>query len=251
MPDEDLVLQKRFLDLSRRAFSQRRYTYSEFLTLDEQDVLLRIALDKTCAPYELIGGFSGAERRAARFGSAEMCGYTEDVPVICVKIAPVSQKFADTLTHRDFLGALMSLGMRRGVLGDIVLRENAAFLFCLESVAVFIAEELTQVRHTTVKCAIVEDPPALAAAEPEEKNINVASERLDAVTAAVLKLSRGGAQALFKAGKVYVNGRLTENAAYRPEPGDVVTVRGYGRFVFGGVSGQSRKGRLFVTVRVY
>jgi RNA-binding protein YlmH len=251
MQEQDRQAQKRFLDLSRRAFSQRRYTYTDFLTTAEQDVLSRTALDASCAAFELCGGFDGAERKLARFGGEALCGYTEDWPVACARIAPALQKFADTLTHRDFLGALVSLGLRRGVLGDIVLADNTAFVFCLDSVAGFIAGELTQVRHTTVTCAILEEPPALVAREPEEKSVNVASERLDAVAAAVFGLSRSDAQALFKDGKVFVNARLTENASCRPSDGDIVSVRGHGRFVFGGVSGSSRKGRLFVTVRVY
>ena len=251
MQEHDQSVQKRFLDLARRAFSQRRYTYTEFLTLAEQDLLLWTGFGSSSAPFELLGGFPGAERRAARFGSEELCGYTEEEPIACVQISPVSQKFADTLTHRDFLGALMSLGVKRSVMGDIILCENSAYLFCLDTIAGFITEELTQVRHTTIKCTVLDEPPALVTAEPEEKSINVASGRLDAVVAAVFNLSRNDVQSLIKEGKVFANSRLKENASFTPECGDIVSVRGYGRFVFDGVSGTSRKGRLFVTVRVY
>ncbi len=251
MQEQDRQAHQRFLDLSRRAFSQRRYTYTDFLTTAEQDVLSRTALGASSAPFELYGGFDGAERKLARFGGEALCGYTEDWPVACVRVAPAMQKFADALTHRDFLGALVSLGLRRGVLGDIVLDNNTAFVFCMESVAGFITGELSQVRRTTVKCAVLADRPALVTREPEEKSVNVVSERLDAVAAAVFGLSRSEAQALFKDGKVFVNARLTENASRRPSEGDIVSVRGYGRFVFVGVSGSSRKGRLFVTVKVY
>ncbi len=251
MPADDRELQKRFLDLAHRAYSQMRYTYSEFLTLAEQDALLRTSFDANSAPFKLLGGYDGAERRAARFGSEELFGYTDAVPISCVFISPAAPKFADALTHRDFLGALMSLGVRRSVMGDIVLNDNCAYLFCLESVAGFIVDELTQVRHTTVRCTVLEQPPELITAEPEDKSINVASERLDASIAAVFKLSRNEAQSLFKEGKVFVNSRLTENTSFQPGSGDVISVRGYGRFIFMGVSGSSRKGRLFVTVQVY
>ena len=251
MQEQDRLLQKRLLDLSRRAYMRRCYTNTEFLTMAEQDALRRTAFDDNCAPVELFGGFEGAERRVARFGSEQLCGYDDMMPISCVRIAPAAQKFADALTHRDFLGALLSLGVRRGVLGDIVLSENSGHLFCLESIAGFIVEELRQVRRTTVTCTVLEETPELVSAEPEEKSVNVASGRLDGVAAAVFKLSRSDAQALFKEGKVSVNSRLVENTSFQPEHGDVVSVRGYGRFVFEGVSGSSRKGRLYVTVRVY
>lgn len=251
MREQDQQLYKRFLDLSGRAMSQRRWTYTEFLAMAEQDVLLRTRFNTSCAPYELWGGFDGAERQIARFGGEELCGYTEDWPIVCVRAAPASLKFADALTHRDFLGALVGLGVRRGVLGDIVVHENAGYIFCLDTIAGFIAGELHQVRHTTVNCAILSQLPQFVIKEPAEKTVNVASERLDAVVAAVYNLSRSDALALFKEGRVYVNSRLTENASHQPEPGDIISVRGYGRFKFGGAAGQSRKGRLFVTVRVY
>ena len=161
------------------------------------------------------------------------------------------QKFADALTHRDFLGALLSLGVRRGVLGDIILSDNTGYVFCLDTIASLITDELKQVRRTTVKCNVLNEVPVLATAEPEEQSINVASERLDAIVAAVFKLSRSQAQALFKEGKIFVNSRLSENTGFQPSDGDIISVRGLGRFAFSGVSGQSRKGRLFVTVRVY
>ena len=251
MPDDIQQLQKRFSDLAHRAFSQRRYTYTEFLTIAEQDALLRTSFDGGCAPFELSGGYDGAERRVARFGSETLCGYTENWPLVCVWVEPVMQKFADALTHRDFLGALLSLGVRRGVLGDIILSDNTGYVFCLDTIASLITDELKQVRRTTVKCNVLNEVPVLATTEPEEQSINVASERLDAVVAAVFKLSRSQAQTLFKEGKIFVNSRLSENTGFQPSDGDIISVRGLGRFAFSGVSGQSRKGRLFVTVRVY
>jgi RNA-binding protein YlmH len=251
MPDEIQQLKKRFLELAGRAFSQQRYAYSEFLTLAEQDVLLRLKFEAGSAPFTLFGGFDGAERMLAQFGSEALCGYAETPPIHCILIKPLSQKFADALTHRDFLGALMALGVRRSVLGDIVVQENSGYLFCLESISDFIVREFRQVKHTSVKCEIVESLPDLAVREPEARSVNIASERLDTMLAAVYKLSRSESQELIAQGKVYVGGRLTENASYEPSPGDIISVRGFGRFVYEGIAKETRKGRLFVDVRVY
>jgi RNA-binding protein YlmH len=249
--DELELLKKRFVELARRANAQQRWMVSEFLSLAEQDALLTMRFDASSAPVTLAGGYDAAERKLALFGSEELCGYSEEPPIVCLRITPLSQKFADVLTHRDFLGALMALGIRRGVLGDIVLSDNCGYLLCLESISDFILQEFTQVKHTSVKCDVIDALPDVAVKEPDTRSVNVASERLDAMIAAVYKLSRGESQALVGQSKVFVNGRLTENASLEPKPGDIVSVRGFGRFAYTGVAKETKKGRLFVDVKVY
>lgn len=249
--DDNELLKKRFSELAHRAFSQQRWQYSEFLSIAEQEPLRAMRLDAASAPFALTGGFDGAERRLAVFGSEDLCGYAEEPLIRCIRVAPLSQKFADALTHRDFLGALMALGVRRGVLGDIILHENCGYLFCLDSIADFILREFVQVKRTTVKCAVIDGLPDVAVREPETCSVNVASERLDAIVAAVCKLSRGESQALIAQGKVSINGRPTENASLEPKSGDIVSVRGFGRFAYIGIAKETRKGRLFVDVKVY
>lgn len=249
-PDEQLA-KKRFLELSHRAYAQTKYTYTEFLTLAEQDLLHRTGFDLGSAPFSLFGGSDGSERKIAQFGNEELCGYVEEPPIDCISIMPLSQKFADVLTHRDFLGALMALGVRRSVLGDIILHENSGFLFCLDTISDFIVREFTQVKHTSVKCALIGELPDIAVNKPDITSINVASERLDAVIAAVYKMSRGESQALFAQGKVFVNSRMTANTSLQPDTGAVISVRGQGRFIYEGIVKETKKGRLFVSVRIY
>lgn len=251
MPDDIQLLKKRLQELAKRAYSNGRYTYTDFLSLAEQDVLLSLRFEPGSAPVVLCGGFETAERQLAQFGSEELCGYTEVPPIVCVQIEPVSQKFADALTHRDYLGALMALGVRRSVLGDIILHENCGYLFCLDSISGFITEQFTQVKRTTVTCAVLDTVPALVAGEPAQSSVNVASERLDAMVATVYRLSRSESQALIEQGKVFVSGRLTENTSLQPAPGDIISVRGLGRFAYDGVAKETKKGRLFINVRVY
>jgi len=251
MPDDIQQLKNRFYELAHRAFSKKCYAYSEFLTLAEQDTLLSMKFDGNSAPFSLPGGYDGAERKLARFGSEADCGYSENPPIYCISIVPLSQKFADALTHRDFLGALMALGVRRSVLGDIILHENCGYVFCLDSVSDFMIREFTQVKHTTVKCEIVESLPDIALKKPDITSVNVASERLDAVVAAVYKLSRGESQELFKQGKVYVNSRLTEDTSHILNGGSIISVRGFGRFAYEGIAKETKKRRLFVNVRIY
>ncbi len=246
MENESLLI-NRLTELSRRALDRGHWVCSEFLTLAEQDTLLRLRLD---CPFTLWGGLPGSERKVASFGSEELCGYMYEAPITCLRIAPLRQKFADPLTHRDFLGSLMSLGLRREVLGDIEVLENVGTLFCLDSVSGFICDNLTSVRRTSVSCA-PSDPPETLSAPPPVSELVVASERLDAAVAAVFKLSRSQAQELIEKELVFISGRLAKSASADISPGDIISVRHLGRFVYEGVARETKKGRLRVLVRIF
>ncbi len=244
MNDEEQKLMKRFSELARRAEDRQSVVWSDFLTLSEQDTLLKMKLP---APVTLYGGYDMAERRTARFGNPD----TGETPVVCVRVVPVSKKFAEALSHRDVLGALMNLGLRREMLGDIVLDDGEACLFCAAAVAGYIVEQLDRIRHTSVCCEIDDSPTDIVTAAPAEKLFTVASERLDVLIAAVYYLSRADSQTLFPQQRIFINGRLTESPAASPKADDIVSVRGYGRFVYYGVRGETKKGRLRVAAGVY
>ena len=178
----------------------------------------------------------------------EGAGY--ESAVACLQAAPASARFAEELGHRDCLGALMSLGIRREVLGDIVPQEGKLYIFCLRSIAPYIAENLTQIRRTSVRVSIAAAPPE-PPPPPPESGVVVASERLDALVAAVYNLSRAEAQRLFERELVLVNSLPARGGAAPVKPGDVVSVRGHGRFEYCGAQRETRKGRLRVGVRIY
>ena len=249
MAEDDLKqLIKRFTELAQRADRTGLPQESRFLSLAEQSLLNTLRLP---APYLLTGGYAEAERRLAVFGiSEEDDGGEYAPPISCVCIAPASQRFADELTHRDFLGSLMALGVTRDVLGDIVVRDNRGYLFCLDSIADYVIESLSEVKRTSVKCAYSELPGGRSA-EPESLSLVVASERLDAIISAVYKVSREDAKLLAEKGLVYIDGRLVMKGGAAIREGSLVTVRGRGRFRYLGVDRETKKGKLRVLVEKY
>jgi RNA-binding protein YlmH len=196
----------------------------------------------------LDGGFDGAERRIACFGSGQLCRDERKAPICCVCITPLSQKFAEPLTHRDYLGALMALGIRRALLGDLVLSDGSAYLFCMDSICGFLTDELSRVKHTAVRCQVAQ-PPSCQAQTPPVTAVNVASGRLDAMVAAVFHLSRADSQRLFAQEKVFRNSRVCLAPDACAAEGEIISVRGFGRFVYEGVEKQTRSGRLRILVR--
>ena len=145
-------LKKRFAELAERSYQKNVYVFTDFLNLSEQAVFFEQEREVSYAGYTLWGGAESSERRMLRFGTEELLGYEEPFPITCIRIRPAAKKFAEDLNHRDFLGALMHLGIERSVLGDICLREQEAYLICKEEMADYIVNHLDKVRHTVVKC---------------------------------------------------------------------------------------------------
>ena len=248
MIDDELLLKKRFEELASRSRNKGIWVFSDFLSTAQQGVLVSMRLPHG---FELDGGYDGAERRVACFGSVEDCGYECTPDFVCIKIEPVARKFADELTHRDFFGSVMALGLRREVLGDIIVHENCGYLFCKEEISGYIRENLTSVKRTTVSCTEVASPPVESVALPEISEVIIASERLDALVAAVYNLSRSTAKELIEQGKVSVNSVATLRVDLIIEEHDTVSVRGSGRFIFEGILRKTKKDRLRAAVRIY
>ncbi len=241
----------RLHDLADKSFQQGIFTFTDFLGLSEQDIFWREEEKLRYAGIHLWGGCENADRVMVRFGSADELGYEMPFPIVCIHIQPLARKFADELSHRDFLGALMNLGIERSILGDIKVGEKQAYLFCMDSMAEFICENLTQVKHTHVKCAITEEYHIVPEEAPMQVIIQVQSLRVDAVLAKVYNMSREKSLELFRTGKVYVDGRLCENNSRQLKAGETVNARGYGKFILTGEPRETRKGKLAVEAAVY
>ena len=240
-------LKNRLEELADRSFRQNLFVFTGFMSLAEQDVFVRtFGSGRTdCCLY---GGTEHAQRRMARFGDPGQLGYEEAFPIACIRVEPLQEKFAEELTHRDFLGAILNLGIDRSAVGDLFLEGKSAYVFCTDTMAPYLAENLTQVRHTKVRCNTVTDPGEMPCPRLLRETRNVASLRCDAVLAAVWNLSRAQSQALFAQKKVFVSGKLQENNSCFLKPEDVVSARGYGKFIFKGESRATKKGRPVIEI---
>ena len=251
MSDELELLKRRFVELARRAYNSGIFTFTDFLGLAEQAAFAEVSREIFGIEYEKFGGAEGAERVMIRFGSESDLGYSMPFPISLIKVEPLSQKYAEKLSHRDFLGAIMNLGIERDTMGDIVIIDNVGYIFVKEDMATYIADSLTKVRRTDVKSEVTEALPDGELYRTEMRKIQLSSERLDAVVAKTFSLSRDDAQALFKRGLIFVNGKCIENTSYTPKAGEVVSARGHGRLIYRGYDSTSKQGKLNVSVELY
>ena len=250
--EESELLKKRLTELSRRSSDSAYFQFTDFLGLAEQSVFAEVKREIGGGmKYTAFGGADGAERIMIRFGDEDELGYSEPFPIKCLKIEPVAPKFADKLTHRDFLGALLNLGIERSRLGDIPIIENVGYLFCKDDIADFIIDNLTRVRRTEVKLSVIDTLPEGELYRTERVRVQAVGERVDAIVAKVFNLSRDESLSYFKKRLVFIDGRLCENNSCIPKRGEIVSVRGLGRFRYIGEVGTTKKGKLNIEVDKY
>lgn len=269
MENDNSMLIGHIKDLASRAYQNDYTTHTNFLGLSELAAVLD-EINKSGGSaanqvyngvkFTLYGGYEDSERNVLCFLpsylDAESLKLQEDEGgsiVSCLKVVPVNAKFADKLTHRDFLGSLMNLGIERDIIGDILVSEDGhvAYLFILKDMEELICKELIRIKHTCVKCIPVSNKECDIRPSFEEISGSVASERLDAVLALVYRISRSQAQELVSRQLVFIDGRCAFSAGYDLKEGSRVSVRGHGKFKYLGQTGSTRKGRLMIKVAVY
>lgn len=247
--NEQELCKKRLIDLSKQANRKGIVLFSDFLNLNEQNIYHQSQnlFETTTKSF---GGMELCERQMIAF-IPDALYYEWEYPILCIKAVPLYPKFADKLTHRDVLGSLMNLGVERSKLGDIIVKKDEYYFFCEESLASYFIENLTTIKHTMVTLELVDASNLEVSTEFEEKSGIVTSNRLDSILACVYKLSRSKASELIKAEKVYVNGKSILSNTYFCKDQDIISVRGMGRFVYSGASGETQKGRIRFQYKLY
>lgn len=170
----------------------------------------------------------------------------EDLPFVALKLRNTSQR---ELTHRDYLGSLMGLGIRREMVGDILVNEQGACLLLMKEIAPFVVQNLVKVGTSTVEGALI---PLCELEVPEVKvkvlRDTVPSLRLDAVLTVAFSISRGDAAEYVRRGLVQVDGSEMLKPDRPVEQGARIAVRGKGKAILAEVGGLSKKGRIMIEV---
>lgn len=246
--EHDEIL-RRAEDLYRRCEKTSGVTHTAFLTPGEQLALSTWAKTQPDCNMLFFGGHPDCERRAAFFLPFYMTE-NEFEPEEYINALSVKAHFGQP-THRDYMGAVMGLGIKREFLGDIWVSGENASIFLLKSVARHVSDGLDKVGRCGMK---VTEVPLDAVPAPERKvkevSFSVKSMRFDAVLAGMFGLSRTSAVSLIAEGAASLNYSecLKNDAAV--SAGDVISLRGHGKGTVCSSGGVSRKGRLFVKAEI-
>ena len=247
----DALDKKRLDELACRAARSGRPQFTRFMDPPAFDAA-RAAANRAGAQAAFWGGFEDAERRVAAFYADDPPVHA-DYPIAAVRIT-WNAKFSNP-GHRDLLGAVMALGIDRDTTGDIAMAEYhgeaCAALFALEDMAGYIAANLESAGRAAVRCAVTGDPPEIRPPEGQALRVTVQHARLDAVLAAGCRLSRSEAQRMIAAGLVKLNHVESLRADAKLAEGDLISARGFGRLRVDAFQGESRRGRLVVSLFRY
>lgn len=194
---------------------------------------------------ETFGVFNDSERRMISFNNL----YNIEFPIKVLKI-DASSKFNE-VTHRNYLGSLLSLGIERDKIGDLIVDDNICYVAVCADISDYIIMSLERISKNP--CKIKEITTGIEDINHQFKNefILIQSMRLDSVVAKLTKKSRGIAQEIIEEGLVLVNYTVTRSKSFEISKGDRVTIRRYGKFIIGECSGQSKSGKYKIEIKKY
>ncbi len=216
---------------------------TEFLTPYEQQQIIGIINGFQEVTYKIEGGYQGAERQMITIFHDYLPGDTVPSSVAVIKIR--NKDRFKTLSHRDYLGSVLNLGLSREKIGDILVHEDYCHLIVDHEIRDYILFQLKKVGNAPVELEL-DDFENIRAPEEAVRKISgsVSSLRLDAVISLGCKLSRRDAQALIKKGDVKVNFQETVKIAQELQQGDQISAKGFGRIHVQSLGNQTKSGRI-------
>lgn len=238
------LLSARIKDLKELCQKTNSPKFIGFLTAEETATALKqLSLSDK---YSIFGGYDGAERTVL----AVLPDWCEETvfPITAITFA---YRKNDSLTHRDFLGALMSLGVARETIGDILIEEGRAVTFVLNDVSKFVLTQIDKVGNVGVTLSGGYFEPLPQVSQKQSLSASVASVRLDCVVAAVCNLSRKQASQKIADGFVSVNSICVTKATINLRRGDKLTIRQKGKFQIVACDEYSKKGRMILKYDKY
>ena len=259
MEKEDRILLAGMEDKIRQTEEQYRMTNSRFLDLRQRS-LAEVMSRSRCGGiiYGFYGGYEDAERVVEVFFPPErMEGDSieehfrrvpEDNPLTVIRAE--LKKGTPPLSHRDYLGALMGLGIKREMTGDIIVRDDGADIIVLREAAEFLLLHYTKAGRANLTLSeVAVDELRAAEGHGEEITASVASLRLDNVVAAAFHVPRNRAAEAVEAGIIYVNGICEKKTDRQVKEGEKIVFRGKGRARLLSAGGKNGKGRMKITLR--
>lgn len=233
------------IDLSNRYYSSR---FSQFLDekqcADSEKILSELHFHR----YKFFGGYSQAKRKILGIYPEFIPIEESDFPIVPVEFR---YRIMDKLTHRDFLGAMMSQQIKREMLGDILVNDGCTVIFIYQSVSDFIINNVDKIGSVGMKISVSEQTDFHVDEKFEEITGTVSSLRLDAVAALALRLSRQKISEFIKSNGIEVNYTKIYATDFLLKEHDIFSVRGFGKYILEHVGGMSKKYRIHLTIKKY
>ncbi len=253
---EERLLVAKIIDKIEFTKTKNKIQYTDFLNLYEQEIALNVMKKTDFNRFYLFGGKENTERKILILYpeklTEEMAKKNHKSMINIIRIV-VPKELEGEYNHRSYLGAIIKLGIEREKVGDIFTQATGADIIVKEEVAEFILQNLASLtRFQSAEISIV-DLDELKNVEVSKLEISsvVASLRLDNIISILARTSRSKAVEILEQERVFLNFKLETKASKQVKVGDIITIRGKGRFEFREISGNTRKGRFIVKIDKY
>ena len=233
-------------DLSDAAIRRKTPKFTKFC--DERTLFLfnEYAKKAGYAGNLVWGGYPDSDRAVIGFFPDYLDPDSSLFPLSLIKVSGAS-----SCSHRDFLGSLLGLGISRDTIGDILISDSDAFIFVYDTVKDYVMLNLTKVASHRVTLKEEENICILPQKKFEEIQGTVSSVRLDSIVSLFTRKSRADSQSLISAERVFVNYSVSASASFRLKEGDIISVRGFGKMRLSLIGGETKKGRIKITISKY
>lgn len=248
---EDKLIIAKVLDKADKCEKIAKIVHTDFLDPHQKKIIISVLSDIKGSNYIFSGGFNGAEREVLFF-CPDFISESDSVYEATFKVLLLTPKGKENLTHRDYLGSVMGLGIKREKIGDIVITENGCYIIVLSEIADFLIYNLLKVGNSKV---LIETVPLdnIRITERDQKEINrvVASLRLDSVASAGFGISRTKTSEFIKNEKVNLNWVTISDPTKMVKQGDTISLRGKGRISLESIGGVTKKDRIGIVLKKY
>lgn len=249
---EDKLVVAKVLDKLYLSEKTNKMTSTDFLDPHIQNVVSICLNSSNIDKYLFYGGYEGAERTIVVFCPSHLPIIQEPELAGLFKVLKINLVHRGNISHRDYLGSLMGLGIKREKIGDILIKDEHCFVIVLNDIADFIRYNLDKVGNVKVEVDYAE-LESLQTHEQKVKEIRttVASLRLDSVASAGFGISRSKIADYIKAEKVSLNWETTPSLTKIVKQGDMISIRGKGRVVLQEIGRTTRKDRISIYLKKF
>lgn len=244
--NEKKIIMKQIIDKVESVLNYHTIQYTDFL--DPYEIYLaKSILNRFHIGYSEFGGIENAERAVIQIYPDYYDESSIQAPIKCLKLTGD----VSNLSHKDFLGGLLNLGINRSKVGDILVYKDNGVLIVKDEIVNFVLLNLEKIGNKNMKIEEVEfNDLSIPHVKYKELNEFLSSARLDIVISSAYNISRTESQSIIKSNKVKVNWENINKVSKELEEGDMTSVRGYGRIILYSIEGFSKKGKLKAIIRI-
>lgn len=248
LSSDDKLLIRKIIDYIRISENNYMIKFSFFLDERQTEIIKRYLTSIKYETYNFSGGYEKAKRQVLMIFSDY---YENDSLKFPIKAVEFTYRKQDKLSHRDFLGLLMSFQIKRDLIGDIIVSDGKTIVFLYDTIADFVVENTNKVGNIGVQTCIASDLSLIIEDKFESLNGSVASLRLDCVASLATGLSRAKTTLVIKSLGIDINYINIKDTSYNLKVGDTFSIRGYGKFILESENGVSKKGKKYITIKKF